>query len=113
MKLSHQSPQLDLAFEALGNAKRRAIMHALSFGPATVSQLAGEFALSLPAIHKHMRLLEVAGLIQRRKVGRVNFVALRRTGLAEVQAWIMQYRTEWGSDNETLDNYIASLSSTS
>ena len=101
------SNELDEVFAALGNSKRRGILHTLAFRPATVSQLAGEHDLSLPAIHKHIRVLERAGLILRKKVGRVNFVALNKKSLMSLQGYINQYRTEWGSDRETLENYIA------
>ena len=100
---------LDEVFQAMGNAKRRGILHTLSFQPATVSQLASEYDLSLPAIHKHVRVLESAGLIARKKVGRVNFVALNKATLRSLQSWINQYRTEWGNDQESLDNYISGL----
>ena len=109
MVLAIDSPQLDHLFNALGHAKRRGMLNTLSFRPATVSQLAEEYSLSLPAIHKHIRVLEEARLIRRKKVGRTNFVALNRQSLKAAQDWIMQYRTDWGSDQETLENYIASL----
>jgi len=100
---------LDQIFEAMAHQKRRGIINTLAYRPATVSQLAKEQQLSLPAMHKHIRLLEKAKLIQRKKVGRTNFVAFNRTTMQQAQDWIMQYNTAWGSDNETLENYIASL----
>ena len=100
--------KLDRAFEALANPKRRGMINALAYHPATVSQLAKEFDLSLPAMHKHTNLLERAEFIKRRKVGRVNFVALNYKTLRQIQAWINQYHA-YGSDEETLENYIASL----
>lgn len=103
------SPELDKIFTALGNAKRRGMLNALAYRPATVSQLADEYGLTLPAIHKHMRSLESAKLIQRKKSGRTNFVALNKTTLRIAQRWILQYHTEWGNEDETLENYIASL----
>ena len=103
------SDQLDALYEALSHAKRRGILMTLSFRPATVSQLALEQGLSLPAIHKHIRLMEGALLIRRKKAGRTNFVALRREGLRLAQGWIGQFRAEWGADGETLENYIATL----
>jgi DNA-binding transcriptional ArsR family regulator len=109
MNYSYLSPQLDNAFTALGNGKRRGMLHTLSFRPATVTQLAEEFNLSLPAMHKHIRALEKAKLIQRKKVGRTNFVDLNRKSLKATQDWLNQYRTDWGNDNETLENYIASM----
>jgi DNA-binding transcriptional ArsR family regulator len=109
MKLAVDSPKLDKLFEAMVHPKRRGMVNTLSFRPATVTQLADEFDLSLPAMHKHIRLMEKARLIDRKKVGRTNFVALNRRSLGELQDWIAQYHTEWGNDKETLDNYIASL----
>jgi DNA-binding MarR family transcriptional regulator len=101
------SEQLDDAYLALGNAKRRAMVITLSFRPATVSQLAEEHGISLPAIHRHVRSLEAAGLIQRKKVGRTNFLAIRRAGLRPAQDWLAGFRTDWGGDEETLENYLA------
>jgi hypothetical protein len=88
--------QLDASYAALANAKRRGMIVTLSFRPATVGQLAEEHGLSLPA----------AGLIQRKKVGRTNFVAISRRSLQMAQNWLLQFRTDWGSDRETLENYI-------
>lgn len=107
--IPYDTPQLDSLLAALAHPKRRGMMHDLSLGPATVARLARDHGLSLPAIHRHIRILEQAGLIVRRKSGRTNFVALNRKGLALVQGWIMQYQTQWGSDAATLDNYIARM----
>jgi|SRR6185369_16251597 len=104
--LDINSPQLDYVFDALANAKRRGIFNTLSYRPATVTELAAEHNLSLPAIHRHIRTLEEAGLIQRKKVGRTNFVALKRATLRTAQTWLMQYRADWGTDEETLENFI-------
>jgi DNA-binding transcriptional ArsR family regulator len=109
MILSYSSHRLDDLFTALSSGKRRGIVYTLSYRPATVTQLAEEYDLSLPAIHKHIRTLEKAKLIRRKKVGRTNFVALNKKSLATAQDWIMQFRTDWGNDEETLENYIASL----
>ena len=107
LKQPAPSPErLDEIFSALGNTKRRDMIMTLSFRPATVAQLANEHRLTLPAIHRHIRDLEQAELIQRKKVGRTNFLAIRRKGLQEAQSWLGQYRTEWGNDQETLEYYI-------
>ena len=103
------SSQLDHIFSAFGHAKRRGIIDTLAFRPATISQLADEYSLSLPAMHKHIRVLEQASLIQRKKVGRTNFVSLNRRSVQTAQDWLMRYHTEWGNPDETLENYIASL----
>lgn len=107
--ITYTSNRLDYIFSAMSHKKRRGMLHVLSFRPATVKQLAEEFNLSLPAIHKHMDALEKAHLVQRKKVGRTNFVALNRKSLKFTQNWINQYRTDWGNDKETLDNYITSV----
>jgi DNA-binding transcriptional ArsR family regulator len=109
MNESPTSDQLDQVFSAFANPKRRAIVHDLSFRPATVGRLAMEHDLSLPAIHRHIRVLEESGLILRKKAGRTNFVALRGQVLRKVQIWMTQYHTEWGNDEQSLENYISAL----
>jgi DNA-binding transcriptional ArsR family regulator len=100
-------PGLDLVFAALAHPKRRAMVYELALTPATVGQLATAHQLTLPAMHKHVRALEQAGLVLRKKAGRTNFLALRRAGLRVAQTWLGQYRADWGNDEETLENYIA------
>ena len=65
--------------------------------------------LSLPAIHKHIKILENADMIIRKKIGRTNFLALNRESLRGLQDWLMQYHTYWGSNEETLENYAQYL----
>ena len=101
---------LDNAFEALANKHRRAIIYVLSLYPCSISQLASMQGLTLPAIHKHLKVLEKGGMIIRKKIGRVNFLALNREGLHSAQNWLGQYHTYWGSNEETLENYVAYLS---
>jgi DNA-binding transcriptional ArsR family regulator len=109
--MTKKQPQQDLdnVFEALANKHRREIIHALSLQPSSISQLASQQDLSLPAIHKHIDILEKGGLILRRKTGRTNFLALNRESLHGLQGWLMQYHTYWGNDQETLENYIQYL----
>ena len=109
MNSPDKSPKLDAVLDALANQKRRSIVHDLSLQPNTVSRLARKHGLSLPAIHKHIRILEKSRLIVRKKVGRTNFVALDASALGLAQDWIMQYHTEWGSVDATLANYIARM----
>ena len=97
--------KLDLLFDALANEHRREIIYSLSLQPSSISQLANLRGLSLPAIHKHIKVLESAGLISRQKSGRVNFITLNRASLRGVQAWLNQFRTYWDSGTETLSNY--------
>jgi DNA-binding transcriptional ArsR family regulator len=107
--LSDSSAQLSTIFVALAHPTRRAIVRTLAFRPATVTQLAEEHYVSLPAIHRHIRVLEQADLLQRRKVGRVNFVAQKREGIRAAQTWLDQFAIQFGNDTESLDNYIARL----
>ena len=100
---------LDLVFGALANRHRREIVHLVALQPYSISRLAERRGLSLQAIHKHIRVLERAGLIQRRKIGRANFVALKRTSLRGLQDWVGQYHVYWGTDDETLENYESFL----
>ena len=97
---------LDAIFEALGNAHRREIIYTLGLQPCSISQLATMRDLSLPAIHKHIKVLENAGLLKRKKNGRTNFLILNRAALRCMQDWVMQYHTYWGNDEETLENYM-------
>ena len=96
-------------FEALANEHRRSIVHRLSLLPASIVQLAAAEQLSLPAIHKHIKILERAKLVQRKKSGRTNFLALDRTALRELRDWIEQYHAYWGTNEETLENYVAGI----
>lgn len=103
---------LNALFDALASEHRRAIIYALALGPKSISQLANMRSLSLPAIHKHIRVLEDARMIRRRKSGRTNFLALEREPLRLLQSWIDQFNPYWGDESESLENYITYLSST-
>jgi len=96
---------LDKIFEALGNQHRREIIYALSLQPHAISQLAKMRELSLPAIHKHIKILENADLIKDKKSGRTHFLTINRHALQTLQEWLMQYQPYWGNDKETLKNY--------
>lgn len=102
-------PDLDDVFEALANEHRREMIYMLSLQPCSISQLASMRGLSLPAIHKHIEILEKGGMVLRKKVGRTNFLALNRESLRGLQDWLMQYDTYWGSNKETLENYAQYL----
>jgi DNA-binding transcriptional ArsR family regulator len=97
--------ELSAVFDALANEHRRRIVHALGIGPASVSELAAMCGLSLPAIHKHIQVLETAAMVRRRKVGRVNFLALQRAPLRSLQTWVDDFHPWWGDDDESLETY--------
>jgi DNA-binding transcriptional ArsR family regulator len=100
---------LSLVFDALANEHRREIIRLLALQPRSISQLAALRGLTLPAIHKHVRVLEEAALLSRRKLGRTNFLALEREPLGRLQAWTGQFHPWWGTDAETLENYAEAL----
>ena len=109
MKIPYDSPKLDLILEALANQRRRNILHLLALNPSTVGFLGSETGLSLPAIHKHIRILETAELIIRKKSGRTNYVIMNPKTLGLAQSWISQYKTNWSSPTASLTNYIARM----
>jgi DNA-binding transcriptional ArsR family regulator len=100
---------LDQVFEALVNKHRREIIYVLGLQPYSISQLATMRHLSLPAIHKHIKILENANMIKRNKEGQTNYLTLNKQSLRALQDWLMQYHTYWGSTKETLENYAQYL----
>ena len=106
---SDEYHQLNTVFDALANETRRDIIHRLSHQPFTISKLAEPYGITLPSMNKHLAVLEKADLIQRKKVGRSNIIALKREALGFAQQWIRKYHTYWGNDRETLENYRFSL----
>lgn len=86
-----QNPQeVDNVIKALANKHRREIIYIVSLGPCSISKLAFLRNLSLPAIHKHIEILEKGGMVIRRKIGQTNFLTLNRTSLCGLQDWLMR-----------------------
>lgn len=106
MRAQRSNKRLSDAFKALANGHRRSIVYRLSLQPASITQLADMEKLSLTGIHKHIKILERSKLVVRKKSGRTNFLALDRTALCELRDWIEQYHAYWGSNDETLENYV-------
>lgn len=98
--------QLDLVFRALGDRTRRALLARLAQAPAMVTELAEPFALSLPAVSRHIRVLERAQLIRRTVDGRVHHCALRPDPLRTVDEWLRDYRQFWDANLESLARYV-------
>jgi len=86
---------LDLIFDALGDATRRRIVDQLSGGPASVSALAGPLGITLTAVAQHLRVLEQAGLVATEKVGRIRTCRLEMRGLTAVRDWAQDRRSMW------------------
>lgn len=104
-----ETDALDVLFSALASRHRREIIHALALQPHTISQLASMRDLSLPAIHKHIVILEDAGLVTRRKAGRTTHLALERQALRALQYWLSEFHAYWGTSRESLENYESYL----
>jgi DNA-binding transcriptional ArsR family regulator len=98
---------LDRTYGALSHSVRRQLLGALRVGPATVSDLAEPFDVSLAAVSKHLGVLEEAGLVSRAQAGRTRIVTLEPRPLADARGWIDAYRTFW---EERLDALEAHLS---
>ena len=109
MTKTYNPQDLNRVFEALANEHRREIIYVLSLQPASIGQLASMRGLSLPAIHKHIEILEKGDMVIRKKIGRTNFLALNRDSLRVLQDWLSQYHAYWGSNQETLENYAGYL----
>jgi DNA-binding transcriptional ArsR family regulator len=101
-----KSVVLDEQFSALSDAKRRDILERLARGPATVSELARPYGLSLPGVLKHVRVLESAQLVTTEKRGRTRECRLGPAQLEEVTDWIATYRRGWESRLERLERYV-------
>jgi len=97
---------LDAAFAALSDPTRRAIVGRLARGPARVTDIAGRFPISLNAVSKHLKVLEGAGLVRRRRAGREHHLELRPAPLREIARWTSRYEKFW---NEKLDALAAFL----
>jgi len=98
--------ELDLIFRALGDRTRRALLARLAERPAMVTELAQPFAMSLPAVSRHIRVLEKAGLVARTVDGRVHHCSLSATPLKDVELWLRQYRRFWEGTLESLARYV-------
>jgi DNA-binding transcriptional ArsR family regulator len=107
--LNQQAP-LDLMFQALADPTRRAIVERLSRSPASVSQLAEPFAMSLPAIVQHLQVLETSGLVKTEKIGRVRTCTLDTSAMQQAEQWINDRRTGWIKRLDRLGDFLAQQS---
>jgi DNA-binding transcriptional ArsR family regulator len=101
-------PSLDRTFGALADPTRRAILERLSRGDEPIGQLARRFTMSLPAVSKHVRVLERAGLVRVRREGRVRHTALTVAPMRSALGWIEQYRRFWEHQFDRLADYLES-----
>jgi DNA-binding transcriptional ArsR family regulator len=98
---------LEQAFQALADPTRRAVLERLSDGPASVSELARPFAITLAAVVQHVQVLEAAALVRSEKVGRVRTVQLDATGLRSAEDWLAARRTRTEQQMDRLAALLA------
>jgi DNA-binding transcriptional ArsR family regulator len=109
--LKHAMPadELSATFAALADPTRRAILARLADGDATVTELAKPFPVSLPAISRHLKVLEGAGLISRDRSAQFRPSSLRAEPLREATAWMETYREMWESRMDRLDEHLREI----
>jgi DNA-binding transcriptional ArsR family regulator len=100
---------LSSTFAALADPTRRAILSRLASGEASVTELAQPFAMSLPAVSKHLKVLERAGLIERGREAQWRPCRLQAKPLKEVDEWVERYRRYWEESFDRLDEYLTQL----
>jgi DNA-binding transcriptional ArsR family regulator len=98
---------LDQMFQALADPSRRGMLERLCKGPASVSDLAEPFRMSLPAVLQHLQVLEQSGLVKTEKVGRVRTCSVETKALRSVEHWISARRTAWEARFDRLGAYLA------
>ena len=103
------SDRLDATFAALADPTRRAILARLAAGEASVNELAEPFAMSQPAISKHLKVLERAGLITRGRDAQRRPCRIEAQPLAEANAWLERYRQFWEANFQRLDGVLEEL----
>ena len=103
------SQRLDATFAALADPTRRAILARLAAGDASVLELAEPFAMSQPAISKHLKVLERAGLVSRGREGARRPARIRAKPLGEANRWLERYRKYWEKNFEALDELLEEM----
>ena len=101
--------QVDSLFHALADPSRRAMVERLSWGPASVSELAEPLPMSLSAVVQHLQVLEASGLVRSEKTGRVRTCSIEPAALRTVESWITELRTIWESRLDRLGEYLETL----
>jgi DNA-binding transcriptional ArsR family regulator len=104
--VNYAAATLDATFAALADPTRRSILESLSHQQLRVKELAEPFAMSLPAVSKHLRVLENAGLLKRRRIGREHHIELEPAPMRNALLWIEQYRKFWESSLDSLAAYL-------
>jgi DNA-binding transcriptional ArsR family regulator len=103
----NQSVPLDRMFQALADPARRAMVERLARGPATVSDLAKPFDMTLPAVMQHLQVLEASGLVRTEKAGRVRTCRVEPKALRTIEQWVAGRRAIWERRFDRLGRYLA------
>ncbi len=101
-----KKPEIERVFHALGDPTRRAIVDRLARGPQSVTALAAPLGITLTAVVQHLQLLEQAGLVRTKKVGRVRTCSLASAGLDALQQWVRERRSMWENRLDKLGDLL-------
>jgi DNA-binding transcriptional ArsR family regulator len=99
--------ELDALFQALADPSRRAMVDRLTYGPASVSELARPLAMSLPGVVQHLHVLEASGLVRTEKLGRVRTCTIQPVALRAAEQWVADRRTFWEQSLDRLGELLA------
>jgi DNA-binding transcriptional ArsR family regulator len=105
----NDSLHLDLAFSALSDPTRRGMLARLAQGPASVSELASQLPISLPAVLQHLKALETSGLVASEKKGRVRTVRMQPRALGSAEDWLVTRRRDWEARVDRFEDYVSTL----
>ena len=106
--VKYQQDKLSIVFQALSDPTRRQILKKLTLGNPSVVELARPFQISLPAVSKHLKVLESAGLIERKRQGRKHYFDVITKPIDDADQWIAAYKTYWNERLVALEKYIES-----
>ena len=106
--VEYQAPALDRVFRALADPTRRAMLRALAPGERTIGELGAPFEMTFAAASKHVKVLEAAGLVERRILGRSHYCRLQPAPLAEANTWLHFYERYWTDRLDRLEQHFAS-----
>ena len=107
--VQYQTTRLDTSFAALSDATRRGVLEQLGRSDASITDLAGKFHMTLTGMKKHVGVLEQAGLVTTKKIGRVRRCQLGRRRLEDETAWLERYRRRWDERFDELDRVVEEL----
>jgi DNA-binding transcriptional ArsR family regulator len=107
--VQHRTTRLDSSFAALSDATRRGVLEQLARADASITELAEKFHMTLTGMKKHVGVLEQAGLVTTKKIGRVRVCQLGPRRLEEETAWLESYRQRWDERFDELDNLVEEL----